>query len=85
MLIDWATFDFNAALFFQGNNSIISSYETQYESRYETQYEGMHLEIDILSFSDATVVRVIAPRIFFRDVFNILRVKSHSHWYSLFH
>jgi hypothetical protein len=65
VLIDWATFDFNAALVFQGNNSIVSSYETQSASRHETQYEGMHLEIDILSFSDATVVRVIALLISF--------------------
>lgn len=70
MLVDWATFDFNAAIFFQGNNPIISSYETQYESRYETQYEGMQMEIDILSFSDANVVCVITPP-FFCDVFNI--------------
>ena len=69
MLIDWATFDFNAALVFQGNNSTIPSNETQSESRYETQYEGMHLEIDILSFSDATVVRVIAPLISFEMYF----------------
>ena len=65
MLIDWATFDFNAALFVQGNKPIIPSHETQNESRHETQCESMHLEIDILSFSDATVVRVIAPLIFF--------------------
>ena len=65
MLIDWATFDFNAALVYQGNNSIVSSYETQSETRSETHYEGMHLEIDIFSFANATVVRVIALLIFF--------------------